>query len=71
MGSSISAIYDDYEDYQHLCKVLGIQSVDIRNGFYEHEKQILNQRGYQSAYQFYQDLQKQQLRDDTINKVIE
>lgn len=70
MGSSISAIYDDYDDYQHLCEVLDIQPVDIRDGFYQHEQQILKERGYTNAYQLYEDLKKQKLRDDKIKEVI-
>jgi hypothetical protein len=70
MGSTISAIYDDYDDYKHLCKTLDIQSVDILDGFYEHQKEIVQSRGYKSAYDLYQDLEKQKLRDQNIDQII-
>lgn len=70
MGSSISAIYDDYDDYLHLCDQVGESAVTITQGFYEHERKILQSRGYKSAYDLYQDLEKQKLRDQKIDQII-
>jgi hypothetical protein len=70
MGSIISAVYDDYDDYKHLCKTLDIQSVDILDGFYEHQKEILQSRGYKSAFDLYQDLEKQKKRDQKIDQIL-
>lgn len=69
MGSSISAIYDYYDDYKHLCKTLGVEPVGIFDGFYEHETEILKQRGYHNIQDFYEELRKQKLRDDKINQI--
>lgn len=70
MGSTISAIYDDYDDYKHLCKTLDIQSVDILDGFYEHQKEILQSRGYKIAFDLYQDLENQKKRDQKIDQIL-
>jgi hypothetical protein len=70
MGSTISAIYDDYDDYLHLCKQVGETSIGITEGFYEHERKILQSRGFSNAYDLYQDLEKQKLRDQKIDQII-
>lgn len=46
MGSSISRIYDDYETYEHLCKLVNEKPVGVREGFYEHEKELMEKHGY-------------------------
>lgn len=56
MGSSISAIYDDYREYERLCKEKGVNAMPIRvdkylredNGFdsfYEHRKYLEKIKG--------------------------
>lgn len=43
MGNSISAIYDDYEDYTYLCEEMKITPLGIRDNksFYNHAKEII------------------------------
>lgn len=43
MSSSIKAIYDDYDQYLHLCDELGISPIDVRDDFYTHAKQIISE----------------------------
>lgn len=42
MGSIISAISDDYEMYEHLCKMAGVKPVGIHSdkSFYDHAREI-------------------------------
>ena len=70
MGSTISAIYDDYDDYLYLCKQVNETPVALIDGFYEHQRNILQSRGYKSAYDLYQDLENQKKRDQKIDQII-
>lgn len=70
MGSTISAIYDDYDDYLYLCKQVGETPVVLTDGFYEHQRNILQSRGYKSAFDLYQDLENQKKRDQKIDQII-
>lgn len=46
MGSIISAIYDDYDTYVAFCKLVNEKPVDIREGFYKHEQELLKKHNY-------------------------
>lgn len=51
MGNIISKIYDDYEDYETLCKFIGAPTIPIRpmcgeKSFYDHAKEILQDEKY-------------------------
>jgi hypothetical protein len=70
MGSIISAIYDDYDDYLHLCKQVGETPVELIDGFYDHQRNILQSRGYKSIYDLYQGLHNQKIRDQKIDQII-
>ena len=70
MGSTISVNYDDYDDYLYLCKQVGETTVVLTDGFYEHQRNILQSRGYKSAYDLYQDLENQKKRDQKIDQII-
>ncbi len=44
MGSIISKIYDDYDEYSTLCDILKIEAIPIRNegkSFYNHAEEVL------------------------------
>jgi hypothetical protein len=45
MGSCISAIYDDHDSYEELCKVLKEDALDIRDSrsFYKHAEELIIQ----------------------------
>jgi hypothetical protein len=51
MGSSMSAIYDDYGDYCSLCKTLGISPLPMRN----------SESSAREWYDHYESLQKQSI----------
>ncbi len=42
MGSSMSAIYNDYDLYITLCKIKDVKPVDIEDDFYISGKNIIN-----------------------------
>lgn len=68
MGSILSKIDDDYDDYLILCKDLGL--IPKINAFYEHQKEILNHLGFSSLYQFRESERKKKLRDSKINDIL-
>lgn len=70
MGSSISAIYDDYDEYEALCKSLNINTVGIYNSFYKHQERILEHLGFKNIYEYWQDFRKKEERDRKINQII-
>ncbi len=43
MGSSISAIYDDYETYEYICELTNTKPLDIRaeKSFYTHGRELV------------------------------
>lgn len=43
MGSLLSKIYDDYEDYKYLCKIKNIKPIELggKISFYNHSKDII------------------------------
>ncbi len=72
MGSSISSIYDDYDDYEYICKLNNIKTVNLFNpgGFYEHEKKILESLGFKSKYSYFSHLNKVEERNKKINNIL-
>ena len=76
MGSSISAIYDDYDDYEHFCKHLGVETVYLgskRNGksFYDHQRELLQELGFNHIMDYYAMLRKAEERDKRIDEILE
>ena len=57
MGSCISAIYDSYDTYVEFCKLVKEEPVDIRNGFYNHEKELMKKHKYVSDGCWYKKVQ--------------
>jgi hypothetical protein len=70
MGSSISAIYDDYDDYKSLCESFGIETKGIYSGFYEHQREILNNLGFKSIYDYWEDNKKKDKRNKQIDEIL-
>lgn len=55
MGSILTAIRDDYDDYTYLCKCLEIDAISIRNEkptFYEHQRELLKKVNCSSVYEY-------------------
>jgi len=69
MGSSISAIYDDYDDYEFICNTLEIKAKDIDH-MYDHLREILKERGYGSKYDYFAHLRKVEERHKKIDSII-
>lgn len=60
MGDSLSAMYDNYDDYKHLCKVLGLAYLPLRGyigegdkTFYDDQERILKLYNCANQYQLY------------------
>ena len=70
MGSSISKIYDDYEDYQYICKLNNIEPKNLSSGFYEHESSILKSIGFKGKYDYFDHLNKVEKRDKKIDQIL-
>lgn len=70
MGSIISAIKDDYDDYKYFCEVLGIKTESINNFFYDHEKSILKKLGFKTKEDYYAMLRKAEHRENQINTIL-
>lgn len=52
MGSSLRAIYDDYDSYEILCKTLGVPEKEIKAirddvSFYKHAEELLVDERFQ------------------------
>jgi hypothetical protein len=56
MGDIIGRIYDDFEEYEALCKATGTVSVGLggAKSFYTHEDEILAQWNVKSKYEFWE-----------------
>ncbi len=71
----MSAIYDDYDDYEYFCKVLNIEPVEIRSSkgesFYDHESKLLKELGFKNKYDYYAALRKSKERDEKINDILD
>jgi len=69
MGSILSKLYDDYDDYKYFCKTLNVEHVS-RNGFYEHERVLLEKLGFKSMEDYYAVLNAVKNRDNNINDIL-
>jgi hypothetical protein len=67
MGSSVSKYYDDLDNYNHFCKVLGVETKD---DFYTHERELLKELGFRNKYDYYTSLRKAEIREKKINSVL-
>lgn len=73
MGSILSAISDDYDDYFIFCGLLGIEPksrYDRNSDFYTHQKEILYDLGFTSLPKFWESERKKIDREDKINDIL-
>ena len=69
MGSGLSKMYDDYEDYEYICKNLG-ESPGGFTKFLDHEEEILAKHGFKRKYDYFEFLRKQEDREKKLKKVL-
>lgn len=69
MGSGLSKMYDDYEDYEYICKKLGEKSVGFTK-FLDHEEEILTKHGFKRKYDYFEFLRKQEERDKKLIRIL-
>jgi methionine synthase II (cobalamin-independent) len=67
MGDSVSKYYDDRDDYIELCNELNIE---VKDDFYKHQREILNNLGFNSLYEYYDNLRIVNVRDNKIEEII-
>lgn len=71
MGSSISAIYDDYNLYKNLCEALNVSPMSIRGdeSFYDHEEKLMKENFYIKNYNGYKKLSEKEYKQRESDKV--
>ncbi len=69
MGSGLSKMYDDYDEYEFICKELNFNSVGMYK-FYDHMDSILKERGFKNKYELFEFLRKQEERDKKIDGIL-
>ena len=67
MGDSRSRFYDDYCDYRDFCDSLKVES---EHDFYIHQRELLEELGLKSLYEYYESLRKSEVREKKIDSVI-
>lgn len=68
MGDSTNTYYDDLDDYKNFCEVLG---VEIKmDDFYKHERQLLEELGFASKYDYYVSLRRSEVRNRKIDSIL-
>jgi len=70
MGSGLSKMYDDYDDYKYICENLGEKITRGYTDFLSHENMILNKHGFKDKYNYFEYLRKQEDRDKKLKKVL-
>ena len=69
MGSGASKMYEDYDDYEYICKMLNEKTVGLRE-FLDHEEEILTKYGFKDKYDYFKYLNLQEERDKKIGKIL-
>ena len=69
MGSGLSKMYDDYDDYEYICKKLGESTVGFTK-FRNHEEEVLTKYGFKDKYDYFEFLRKQEDRDKKLKKIL-
>jgi hypothetical protein len=69
MGSGLSKMYDDYEDYEYICKKLGEKITRSYTDFLSHQYMILTKHGYKDKYDLFEKNRKQKERDNKLNNL--
>jgi hypothetical protein len=67
MGDSRSRYYDDYCDYRDFCDSLKVES---EHDFYRHQRELLEELGLKSLYEYYQSLKTIEVRNKKINQIL-
>lgn len=70
MGSGLSKMYDDYYDYEYICKKLGEKITRGYTDFLSHQYMILTKHGFKDKYDYFEFLRKQEDRDKKLKKVL-
>ena len=70
MGSGLSKMYDDYEEYEYICKKLGEKITRGYTDFLSHQYIILTKHGYKDKYDFFEKRRKQEKRDKKLNDIL-
>ena len=70
MGSGLSKMYDDYYDYEYICKNLGEKITRGYTDFLSHQYMILTKHGFKDKYDYFEFLRKQEDRDKKLKKVL-
>lgn len=64
MGSILSKIAEDYDEYWELCQSLKISPKGVTDDFYEHQKQVLNQVGDEQGSSLEPSVNSTRIEDD-------
>lgn len=70
MGSGLDKMYDDYDDYEYICKNLGEKATRGYTDFRSHQQAILSKYGFKDKYEYFEILRKQEKRDKRIGKIL-
>lgn len=74
MGSIISAIYDEYEDYKYFCEKIGVEPENLSDKnriFYEHRTELLQVLRFNSIEDYFAAMHKAEERDKQINSILD
>lgn len=72
MGSIITSLTEDYEDYVHFCNTIGCKTVYICDemDFYTHQRMLLGNLGFKDISDYFVALNKTKRRDEQINNIL-
>jgi hypothetical protein len=70
MGSGLDKMYDDYDDYEYICKKLGEKATRGYTDFLSHQYMILTKHGFKDKYDYFEYLNLQEKRDKKIDSIL-